>query len=210
MLDGIEDLLGRRYGSIKLDGNHRRSGKFKVHFVRYADDFVITSNSKELLENEVRPLVRDFLAERGLTPSEEKTRITHISEGFDFLGQNVRKYRFGKPNAKLLIKPSKKNVKTFLDGVRETIRKLRAAKQYEVIAVLNPKIQGWANYHSHVVAKETYKKVDNIIWHRLWAWARRRHSNKSMGWIIRRYFGEVGDRQHVFRCSVVKKVEQKD
>lgn len=205
VLDGIEDLLGRRYGSIKLDGNHRRSGKFKVHFVRYADDFVITSNSKELLENEVRPLVRDFLAERGLTPSEEKTRITHISEGFDFLGQNVRKYRFGKPNAKLLIKPSKKNVKTFLDGVRETIRKLRAAKQYEVIAVLNPKIQGWANYHSHVVAKETYKKVDNIIWHRLWAWARRRHSNKSMGWIIRRYFGEVGDRQHVFRCSVVKK-----
>ncbi|MGF6472572.1 group II intron reverse transcriptase/maturase [Paraburkholderia youngii] len=85
VLDGLEDLLGKRYGSRKLDGHNSRSKKLQVYFVRYADDFVITGRSKELLENEVRPLVRDFLAERGLTLSEEKTRVTHISDGFDFL-----------------------------------------------------------------------------------------------------------------------------
>jgi len=80
-------------------------------------DFIITGRSKELLENEVKPLVETFLAERGLQLSPTKTAITHISEGFDFLGQNVRKY-----DGKLLIKPSAKNVKAFLNKVRETIR----------------------------------------------------------------------------------------
>jgi len=81
--------------------------------VRYADDFIITGNSKELLEKEVKPCVEAFLDERGLQLSQEKTKLTHISEGFDFLGQNVRKY-----GGKLLIKPSAKNVKAFLDKVR--------------------------------------------------------------------------------------------
>ena len=164
MLDGLEDLLGKRYGSRKMSRNGYRVRKFKVHFVRYADDFVITGTSRELLEDEIKPLIRGFLAERGLTLSEEKTRVTHISEGFDFLGQNVRKYRFGTPNAKLLIKPSKKNVKTFLDEVRGAIRRLSAAKQEFLIGQLNPKILGWANYHSHVVSKDVYSKVDFAIW----------------------------------------------
>lgn len=83
----------------------------QVNFVRYADDFVITGSSKELLESEVRPLVHAFLAERGLRLSEEKTHVTHISDGFDFLGQNVRKYHLGTSNERLLIKPSSMNIK---------------------------------------------------------------------------------------------------
>jgi RNA-directed DNA polymerase len=120
-----------------------------LNFIRYADDFIITSKSKELLEVEIKPLVEQFLQERGLELSPTKTVITHVEEGFDFLGQNVRRY----PNGKLLIKPSKKSVKTFLNGVRETIRAALGSTAADLIRELNPKIRGWANYHRHVVSK---------------------------------------------------------
>ncbi|OYV84542.1 MAG: hypothetical protein B7Z63_06760, partial [Ignavibacteriae bacterium 37-53-5] len=97
-LDGLEKELKEHFHS-----------RYLVHMVRYADDFVITGRSKELLEQDVRPVVEAFLRVRGLELSKEKTRITHIQEGFDFLGQNVRKY-----GDKLLIKPSRNNVKAFL------------------------------------------------------------------------------------------------
>ena len=105
-----------------------REGKCRralVHLIRYADDFIITGRSKELLEQEVKPLVEQFMRERGLQLSPEKTVITHIEEGFDFLGQNVRKYKAGK-QYKLLIKPSKKNVKAFLEKVREVVKANKA------------------------------------------------------------------------------------
>jgi RNA-directed DNA polymerase len=161
--------------------------------VRYADDFIITGTSKELLEQEVKPCVEAFLAERGLRLSQEKTRITHISEGFDFLGQNVRKY-----DGKLLIKPSARNVKAFLEKVRETIRVNRSAKQEALIHLLNPMIRGWANYHRHVVAKRTYTRVDHHIWQALWRWARRRHPNKSRRWVRQKYFRTRDHRHWVF------------
>ena len=204
VLDGLENLLGSFYGSRKLDGHNHRSVKHLVNFVRYADDFVITSRSKDVLENEIKPLVRDFLADRGLTLSEEKTKVTHISEGFDFLGQNVRKYRFGKPNCKLLIKPSTKNVKTFLDTVRDVIRRMKAARQADLIGILNPKIAGWANYHQHVVSKEAFSRVDHEIWRALWRWALRRHPKKAASWVKARYFHKAGARDWVFSCTVVQ------
>lgn len=118
-LDGLDAVLTERFGRPRSALERNR-----VRLVRYADDFIITGSSKELLEHEVKPCVEYFLAERGLELSKDKTRITHISEGFDFLGQNVRKY-----DGKLLIKPSAKNVKTFLESVREIIRVNRAVKQ---------------------------------------------------------------------------------
>ena len=187
-LDGLEAALAERfsqtYSAIK---------RFRVRLVRFADDFLITGSSKELLEQEVKPCVEAFLAERGLELSKEKTLITHISEGFDFLGQNVRKY-----DGKLFITPSAKNVKTFLDSVRETIRANRSAKQETLIHLLNPKIRGWANYHRRIVAKETYVKVDNHIWHALWRWARCRHPNKSSKWVRQKYFRTLRHRHGVF------------
>ena len=146
-----------------------------------------------MLDNEVKPCVETFLAERGLELSKEKTLITHISEGFDFLGQNVRKY-----DGKLLIKPSAKNVKALLDSVREIIRVNPSVKQESLINVLNPKIRGWAYYHRHVVAKETYAKVDYHIWQALWRWARRRHPNKSGRWVRQKYFRTQDYRHWVF------------
>ena len=133
-LDGLERLLkatfDRRAARWKADNP-------KVNFVRYADDFIITGSSKELLEDEVKPLVERFLLERGLQLSPEKTCITHIEDGFDFLGQNVRKY-----DGKLLITPSKKNMHAFLEKVRGVIRQNRSANQESLIRMLNPIIRG--------------------------------------------------------------------
>jgi RNA-directed DNA polymerase len=187
-LDGLDAVLTERFGQSQ-SAIHRN----RVRLVRYADDFIITGSSKELLENEVKPCVEGFLAERGLELSKEKTRITHISEGFDFLGQNVRKY-----DGKLLTKPSAKNVKTFLESVREIISVNRAVKQETLIRLLNPKIRGWANYHRHIVSKKTYVKVDYHIWRALWRWARRKHPHKSCRWVRQRYFRIQGHRHWVF------------
>jgi RNA-directed DNA polymerase len=191
-LDGLEAVLTERFGSTAKSMN-----RLRVRLVRYADDFIITGNSKELLEQEVKPYVEAFLAERGLELSQEKTKITHISEGFDFLGQNVRKY-----DGKLLIKPSAKNVKAFLDKIRETIRANRSAKQDTLIDLLNPMIRGWANYHRHVVAKRTYSAVDTHIWQALWRWARRRHPKKTCGWVRRKYFRSLDHRHWVFAVAI--------
>jgi RNA-directed DNA polymerase len=149
-LDGLENVLKQHSGTSKTT----RKGKLsKVNMVRYADDFIITGVSREILEKEVKPLVVEFLSKRGLTLSEEKTAITHITEGFDFLGQNVRKY-----GSKLLIKPSKKNVSLFLEKVRETIKGHPTATAENLIYLLNPIIRGWANYHRHVVSKRVLKQ----------------------------------------------------
>jgi RNA-directed DNA polymerase len=139
------------------------------------------------------PVVKGFLKERGLELSEEKTIITHINDGFDFLGQNVRKY-----GNKLITKPSKRNVKAFLTVIRDTIDKNKTIKQEDLIRLLNPKITGWANYHRHKVSKKTYNYVDTQIFEKLWQWARRRHPNKGRRWVRKRYFHSIGTRRWVF------------
>ena len=180
-LDGLEKLLREKYPT-KGPGSVRGK-KSKVHMVRYADDFIITGSSQTLLEKEVKPLVIGFLQERGLELSQEKTKITHIADGFDFLGQNIRKY-----NGLLLTRPSKKNVKAFLKDIRETIKGHKQATAYGLIALLNPKIQGWANYHRHGASSKTFVRVDWAIEKALWQWAKRRHPKKGTHWIQKRYF----------------------
>ena len=182
-LDGLERVLQEKFPAAK---RLRSLGGKKpcVHLVRYADDFVITSKSKELLEGEIKPLVEQFLQERGLELSPTKTVITHVEHGFDFLGQNVRRY----PNGKLLIKPSKKNVGTFLKGIRGIINDARGMSAAALIDQLNPKIRGWANYHRHVVSKRIFGHVDRNIFSCLWQWARRRHPNKPSRWVKTKYF----------------------
>jgi RNA-directed DNA polymerase len=149
-----------------------------------------------LLEDEVKPLVEKFLSARGLELSPEKTGITYIDKGFDFLGVNIRKY-----NGKLLIKPSKKNVKAFLDKVRSVIKDNKTAKQINLIKMLNPIIRGWANYHKSVVAKETFGFVDHEIWRSLWQWATRRHPEKGTRWIGNKYFKTDGNRNWIFAAE---------
>ena len=192
-LDGLEQLLREKFPRKKRLSS--LGGKFPaVNLIRYADDFVITGRSKELLEGEIKPLVEQFLHERGLELSPTKTVITHVEKGFDFLGQNVRKY----PNGKLLIKPSKKNSKTFLDGIRENIKAALGMSAADLIHWLNPKIRGWSNYHRHVVSKRVFSRVDNAIFIRLLQWAQRRHPKKSPSWLKQKYFEQHGGRNWAF------------
>jgi len=184
-LDGLEALLREH-----LPGQATGS-KARVHLVRYADDFVITARSKELLESQVRPLVAEFLRERGLELSLEKTKITHLRDGFDFLGQNIRAYR-----NKTIVQPSKKNIAAFLHKIRTLIKANAQATPANLVRLLNPKIRGWANYHRHACSKRTFSSVDSAIFRCLMAWATRRHSRdkKNLHWIVDKYFGTQGNR----------------
>jgi hypothetical protein len=166
----------------------------QVHLIRYADDFIITAHSKEVLEFEVKPLVEAFIAERGLVLSSEKTLITQLSAGFDFLGQNVRRYS----NGKLLIKPARKSIAAFLTKIREIVRAHRGSTAHLLITKLNPVIRGWAMHHRHVVSKRTFTHVDRVLWQILWQWAKPRHPNKGLRWIKRKYFERVGTRNWIF------------
>lgn len=176
-LDGLQHELTTLFTTV------RQAREAKVNLVRYADDFVITGSSKELLENRVKPLVEQFLAARGLVLSEKKTKITHVTEGFDFLGWNVR-YR----KRLLLTQPSKKNTKAFLDKLRGILREMKSAAQITVIEKLTPIIRGWANYHRGQMISRPFSKCDHQIWQMLWRWACRRHPNKGKRWIKQRYF----------------------
>jgi RNA-directed DNA polymerase len=192
VLDGMEIELAKHFGAK----TSRKRWKGKVNFIRYADDFVITGATKETLE-QAKSIIGDFLKERGLSLSEEKTKIVHIDEGFDFLGWNIRKY-----GGKLLIKPAKKNVQAFLRKIRQVIKENRTARQENVIRLLNPIIRGWANYHQNQVAKQTFSEVDHAIWEKLWQWACRRHPNKPLRWVKDRYFKSEGLRNWVFGTKI--------
>jgi len=191
-LDGLERLLASRFSKTSRAGK-----RAKVNLVRYADDFIITGSSKELLEQEVKPLVEQFMGERGLVLSAEKTVITHIEQGFDFLGQTVRKYQKGK-RMKFFITPSKKNVMTFLAKIRKYSKESRDLTAGESIAELNPQIRGWALYHRHAVSGEIFHAVDHEIFKAIWSWSQRRHRNKTRWWIKEKYFPDTGPNRWVF------------
>ena len=193
-LDGLEKGLKKAFPKLS------RKPAPKVHVIRYADDFVVTGITRQLLEDKVIPWIEEFLSLRGLTLSKEKTKIIHINEGFDFLGQNVRKYK-----GKLLIKPSQASKKSLLTKVRDIIKKHSDVKAGDLISYLNPIIRGWANYHRHVVSSKTFSKIDAAIFKSLWRWCLRRHPNKSKRWIRRKYFGSLGNRNWVFQGQETKK-----
>lgn len=176
----------------------------KVNVCVYADDFVITGGTKEILVNRVKPAVETFLSERGLSLSQEKTKITHISEGFDFLGMNIRKY-----NGKLIIKPAKSSIKRLLTDIREIIKSNKTVKTEHLIDLLNPKIRGWANYYCHVCSKETFGYIDYNIFKAIWSWAVRRHPNKGARWVKRKYFRVDTSRNWIFSATSKKKYIRK-
>jgi RNA-directed DNA polymerase len=194
-LDGLERTI---QAPFQTTGRARKA--VKVNVVRYADDFIVTGSSQELLEQQIKPLIEKFLSERGLELSPEKTCITHIENGFDFLGQNVRKY-----NGKLLIKPASKNVRALLDKVRGIINTNKQATAGNLILQLNPVIRGWANYHRHVVSKRTFTKVDSAIFQAIRRWIRRRHPKKSLKWIRSKYYLPSETDQWIFVGTVTGK-----
>jgi len=175
-LDGLEKAV---HASVP-----RRS---RVNFIRYADDFIITGKSKTILEKQVIPAVKRFLAERGLQLSEEKTKITYIEHGFTFLGQTFRKH-----GNTLHITPSKEGVLALIRKVGTLIRKYVSAPICILIKKLNEMLRGWANYHRHVVSSEAFNRVDNYVYEQLWRMLRRRHPNKSTKWLSKKYWTKSG------------------
>lgn len=188
-LDGMQTLLSCFRPTTK--DNRRYSPK--VNLVRYADDFIITGRSRELLEIEVLPRLKKFLEERGLALSEEKTLITHIDQGFDFLGFNIRKYK-----GKLLTMPQKKKVNSFTQKVYKVIESNKAVSQEMLINLLNPIISGWGNYYRHGVSSVVFNKADHRIFNKLLQWCYRRHKHKGKRWIINKYFHKSGNREWCF------------
>jgi len=193
-LDGLERTLLRRFPP------NRWRDRQRVNLVRFADDILVTGRSQDQLEQEVKPVIEKFLAVRGLELSSEKTRIIHVSKGFEFLGQHIRRYG----NGKVLTKPAKQSIRSLLDQVRSVVKRNRQATAGKLIVQLNPILRGWANYHRHAASKQTFGSMDHLIFQTLWRWARRRHPRKSCGWVRKKYFHTQGHRNWVFCGTVLK------
>jgi RNA-directed DNA polymerase len=186
-LNGLESGLQRH---LRAQLGVKPAERAKVNLVRYADDFVVTGASQEVLETLVKPWVEAFLRERGLQLSEEKTKVVHIEQGFDFLGWNFRKYA-----GKLLIKPSRKNAQAFYGKVKGIIASSLDLPTATLIKRLDPVLRGWARYHQGVVAKATFSKLDHLIYWRLMRWGHRRHPRKTRKWIYGHYWENTGTRR---------------
>ena len=194
VLDGLEAHIDKACGIKKYGKTQYRCNPHIIHFIRYADDFIVTCRTESYLKETVLPAIQSFLEPRGLALSDDKTHITHIEQGFDFLGQNVRKY-----DGKMLIKPSKKNIHTFLEKVRGVIKKQSNARTINLIRQLNPMIRGWAMYHRHIAAKRIFSSIDHAIFKMTWRWAKRRHARKkSMLWVKNRYFTRIEGKDWLF------------
>ena len=183
-------------GKVVSD-NTRQKKKEKINVISYADDFVVTASSKSLLEEKVIPTLQKALQERGLELSAEKSKITHITQGFEFLGFNIRKY----PNGKLLIKPEKAKIRNFLKEIKHLIKCNGALPTDKLIHLLNPKIRGWSTYYRSVVASKTFAKVDHEIYCALWRWGLKRHANKGKRWIAKKYYTTHNNNRWRFHCT---------
>jgi RNA-directed DNA polymerase len=181
-LHGMESALGIRRNS---EGTIRGSRTL----IRYADDFVIFCETQEDAQKTLEDL-QSFLCLRGLKLSEEKTRIVHLSEGFNFLGFNIRQYptQNSPTGWRLLIKPAKESVALFRKKLRHTFGQLHGSNVTCLIKTLNPQLRGWANYYRGVVSTDTFSKLEYYVFWKLRRWISKSHPNKSFSWRDRRYW----------------------
>jgi RNA-directed DNA polymerase len=194
-----------------------------IALIRYADDFVIIHDDRRVIEY-AKDWIESWLSLRGLTLSEEKTKIVHTTEGFDFLGQTIKHYpnnkikghyrrallkstdSNGKPKPDrqrkrdlkrvsqsqvLRITPSNKSIQKHKDAIKLVFKQMETASQEDLINRLNPIIRGWCNYHRYVHTSKVFSGLDNYLWEKLWKWAKRRHPNKGLKWVKKRYFTET-------------------
>ena len=180
-LHGMEQAAGARYEKSGRWG--ARIAKGCPATIRYADDFVVLCHTRqEVLE--VKARLARWLAPRGLAFNEDKTRVVSLSEGFDFLGFNVRRY-----GTKPLIKPSKAAIRRIRERLRTELRSMRGSNAPTVIKKLNPIIRGWAAYYRTQVSAEVFDALDQYLWELTFKWARFSHANKPTRWVVARYWG---------------------
>jgi RNA-directed DNA polymerase len=180
-LQGMEHAAGVEYGSQ----GYVKPGRPTV--VTYADDFVVLCHSREQAE-QVYDRLSVWLAERGLSFNKGKTRITKVTDGFDFLSFNIRRYnKMG--GTKVLTRPSRDAMKRMRRRIADELRALRGACPVEVIRVMNPIIRGQANYHRIGASSKSFAALDTHLWQHLQKWVLRRHPRKPRTWVMGRYFG---------------------
>jgi RNA-directed DNA polymerase len=181
-LHGLEGAAGVRYrGGIHADDVVPGSPAV----TRYADDLVACCTTRQQAE-QVKARLAAWLAPRGLVFNEAKTRIVHLTEGFDFLGFNLRRYR----NGKLLIKPSTVAIKEFRKRLAREFRTLRGANAAAVLVRIVPIVRGWVAYYRTVVSSKVFAALGNYLWKLTYKWACWTHSNKPKRWIVQRYYGK--------------------
>src|SRR5262249_7781682 len=180
-LHGMEQAAGVRY---QLNGVH--AGELRRDspvLIRYDDDLVALCHNKEQAE-QVKARLTEWLAPRGLAFNEDKTRVVHLDQGFDFLGFTVRRQ-----SGKVLIKPSKTAVRRHRERPRTEMRSLRGSNAVKVLQQLTPIVRGWATYYRTVVSSETFASLDYYMWKLTYKWAKHTHPKKPKHWITNRYFG---------------------
>jgi len=173
-LDGLEATVKGLFGY-----------RPKVHVIRYADDFVVVAETKEILEQTVKPAIQKFMAERGLRLSEEKTVITHIHEGFDFLGKTVRKF-----NTQLIVQPSKAAAKSVVEKLGTLLRQSRSIPYAVLLRKLNRLLRGWGNYHRFTSSSRVFSRVDYYLLQGIWRWIKRQHKGKRLRKHLSKYFAK--------------------
>jgi RNA-directed DNA polymerase len=195
-LHGMENNF---YEWTKTWKGGKRKNAEAIAFIRYADDFVFIHESLERVQ-EAKILIEEFLKPIGLKLKESKTNICHSTEGFDFLGFNIRTYiqkgyhnsgknsTGGRLGFKTLIKPSKEAIQRHYDKLADIIDRYKSSTTSSLINRLNPIITGWCNYYQFVCSKDIFGQIDHMIWIKLWAWCKRRHSSKNTEWIKNKYF----------------------
>jgi RNA-directed DNA polymerase len=182
-LHGMEEAAGCRYRSGGRDRDPIAANGTPI-LIRYADDFVaLCHDEREALR--VKEVLGSWLAPRGLRFNEEKTRVVHLSQGFDFLGFNVRRY-----GTKTLVKPSKDAVKRIRARMKAEITALNGANETAVILKLTPIVRGWSAYYRTVVSSRTFAALDHYVFKLTYRWAKRQHPKKPKNWIVRRHFGK--------------------
>ncbi|OAD20244.1 RNA-directed DNA polymerase (Reverse transcriptase) [Candidatus Thiomargarita nelsonii] len=209
----------------KTSKQYKTRDKLKIDLIRYADDFVVIHEDKEVIM-ESKKFIGEWLAFRGLTLSKEKTSIVHSTDGFDFLGHHIRHYNNrlsgiykhklshgtkteqnrAKATHVLRVEPQREKIKIHWRNISDTIGKLKAITPDRLIRTLAPKITGWANYYKSVHSSEAFSKLDHLIWKRLYQWARRRHPNKGKRWIADKYFTTTNGRKWMFHDSKTGRV----
>ena len=216
VLDGIEEVVKShimRYSKME-DGIVLYQQKIHFNFIRYADDFVVIGNSPKRLQILQRDIER-FLSLRGLELSKEKTHITHIRDGFDFLGFNFKKYN----NDKVLVMPTQNGIKSFKSKIKEIFKQYRSSSLELLIDKLNPVIRGWGYYYRFVNSKVIFGKLDQYIWYKSLNWVKRLHQRREVLKYYKKYFKPFSDTyksetltlingaKRVFRLSIIPLIE---
>ena len=214
VLDGIEAIV-KSHAKTFTKTKNKKIIYYKYHsfnFVRYADDFVVIGENPELLR-ELQKDIEVFLSSRGLELSKEKTHITHIRAGFDFLGFNFKKYN----NNKVLVMPTLDGIKSFKSKIKEIFKQYRSSSLELLIDKLNPVIRGWGYYYRFVNSKVIFGKLDQYIWYKSLNWVKRLHQRREVMKYYKKYFRPFSDKyqsetlsdgtKNVFRLSVIPLIE---